>query len=789
MRKFLPYILISIILGGLFSPLVQVGAQAAIYQGSTVGERPVAPPVTPGANPVTGAPASDEAKEIAAAKDEEIRKRAGNDSDFEACKISLNPLDWFSCFFYVIYFQIFSLLLWISAQFFNVMLSVTLDSSITSSASFIQTAWAVVRDLSNIFFILILLYVAIQTILGIGHETKKIIVHVIIMALLINFSMFFTKVVIDSSNILALVFYNKINIDTEKERKVDGSLTVREERDFAGAMFDKFNPMELLNPDSLAGDKTVKVWDSKSGKEITVNAGKISATTRMGIVFVSGIIMLLGAYAFFVAGFAFIARLAEIWFLIIFSPFAFMSWSLPKLAGFEYLGWDAWLKRLIKTAFMAPIFMFFIYLIVLIINSNPFGKIFAQKGNGFEGFIIDILSTAIPGIIIVLLLLKATKFAKTGAGKLGDFATGLAKTLGGLAIGATTGLGVMGAAKVGQALGGRAGKAIYGNETLAREAAGGSRWARGLRTIAGGKDGKGGLAGSTFDLRKGLIGAPLSAASKITGMNLGTGDKFFSIEEGGYMADLERRHKKREERNEQLKGVIKADAEKELNQEKIVYRELMANASHELGEIDKKMESAKKKAADLATQVKALEDVSDSALVTQKKAAIENAVRINDANALAVAQAMNTDDPNKVVALNEAKEKAKEQANDVISLMGKKSEIKGRKRDNGKSIKDYEDKILPELEHKVEKAVHGIEKSYIDSLEKQWFPPWRKAERQASVEKLRLGIKSGKKDEDEKHAEIGVLGHLATSLAAEWIAGGDHPPKPSTGGGEHKTGH
>jgi len=35
----------------------------------------------------------------------------------------------------------------------------------------------------------------------------------------------------------------------------------------------------------------------------------------------------------------------------------------------------------------------------------------------------------------------------------------------------------------------------------------------------------------------------------------------------------------------------------------------------------------------------------------------------------------------------------------------------------------------------------GIEKRFISNLEKQWMPPWRNAERQASVEKLRLGIK------------------------------------------------
>ena len=167
------------------------------------------PPVTtppPAVAPAPKTQAELDADVVAAAQRAEAGKTPASSGDAfrdeidKGCGITRLP----GCFLLIIYytyFQLPSLILYVSAQFFNAMINIGIDSALTISSVFIPMAWAVVRDLSNIFFILILLYIAIQTILGIGHETKKMIAKVVIIALLINFSMFFTKVVIDSSNI------------------------------------------------------------------------------------------------------------------------------------------------------------------------------------------------------------------------------------------------------------------------------------------------------------------------------------------------------------------------------------------------------------------------------------------------------------------------------------------------------------------------------------------------------------------------------------------------------------
>ena len=74
--------------------------------------------------------------------------------------------------FYWLFHDIPAFLLYVSAYFFNVLLSVSLSTDLFRSP-FVVQAWGIVRDLSNIFFILILLYIAIKIILGLGGSDVK----------------------------------------------------------------------------------------------------------------------------------------------------------------------------------------------------------------------------------------------------------------------------------------------------------------------------------------------------------------------------------------------------------------------------------------------------------------------------------------------------------------------------------------------------------------------------------------------------------------------------------------
>src|SRR3989338_10302 len=150
----------------------------------------------------------------------------------------------------------------------------------------IDTAWKTIRDVANMGFIFVLLYAAIQTILGIGSDTKKLIVNIIVVAILINFSLFFTKVVIDASNILAITFYDAIApeaLRSDRSLGLSGSL------------------MEPLRIQSLWKITT----DTFNGKQLII----------IGVM--GTIVYLIAAFVFFAVAIMFVIRFVVLIFVMI----------------------------------------------------------------------------------------------------------------------------------------------------------------------------------------------------------------------------------------------------------------------------------------------------------------------------------------------------------------------------------------------------------------------------------------------------------------------------------------
>ena len=215
-------------------------------------------------------------------------------------------------------------------------------------------------------------------------------------------------------------------------------------------MTQSFNPVHKLPSEFFTSAVIIKIPGRPPFKE------PISTGILIGITVIAGAIMLFAAYALFISALSFLGRLIELFILIIFSPFAFMSLTVPKFAGLDYLGWDAWLKRLLNVSFMAPIFMFFLYFIFLLLADGA--SMFSDSLKG-EGVVHTLLGIMLPAIVIMTLLLKATEFAKKGGGKFGELAIGAGKLVGGLALGAGIGGAAMAArTTIGGGLGGLANK-------------------------------------------------------------------------------------------------------------------------------------------------------------------------------------------------------------------------------------------------------------------------------------------------------------------------------------------
>ena len=264
----------------------------------------------------------------------------------------------------------------------------------------LYTAWAAFRDLSNIFFIFIILYIAIYTILGLDTSTtKKTLVHVVIVGLLLNFSLFFTKILIDASNILALRFHQVIINSGSNGLGI------------AGAFMQKLGLQDFA---SSLGAATV--LSSVNGSVNILLVGILSS-----------ILFLIVAFIFGAMAIMLIARFIILVFLMILSPLAFMSMALPGAS--RHL--SKWTKHLISQLIFAPAMLAFIWVTLVVLSGLFPGSAIGGEGGsladllprdntgpGFiESKIIIILNFMIVIGMAIFSLFAAKELGATGANR------------------------------------------------------------------------------------------------------------------------------------------------------------------------------------------------------------------------------------------------------------------------------------------------------------------------------------------------------------------------------------
>ncbi len=384
---------------------------------------------------------------------------------------------------------IMSILFRISAAMLDMSIKFTLSTGIyKDTSSGVLIVWSMIRNICNITFIFILLWASIQTILGIADgKTKKIIVSVIVAALLINFSLFITRIVIDAGNILAVTLYNKID------------------------------------PTGIGLDSVFMKNLGLSG--ITAAAKEASIDGVVSISF--GIVSYLQLITLFIAFFVFMyamllmaTRIVVLIFLAALSPIGFMGNVLPKMAEYS----KQWRETLYGQVMIAPIFLLFVYLIMQVANefqNIPTGTITSLHTADDLSKSSDYLAY-FKYVMVIMLLIIAVKITKKMSGVVG----GAVEKLGGMAIGAALGAATGGAAlAMRQTIGRSSTNALEGEKGKAlRDAAdagdkGAQRKLRALEFASKSsfdarntKAGK--LAGKGFDKVGGMVGLSVPSLGK-----------------------------------------------------------------------------------------------------------------------------------------------------------------------------------------------------------------------------------------------------------------------------------
>ena len=309
----------------------------------------------------------------------------------------------------------------------------------------IKEAWGVLRNIANMSFIFVLLYAGISTIIGQGKDNQRIIVSVVVVAVLMNFSLFFTRIVIDISNIFALTFYDAI---------APGALNA------AGGV-------------NLTQAGLATAFTQSMDLQGLYNVSTTMTITSIITVGIMGSIMLMiAAFSFLAVAIMFMIRYVVLILVMILSPVYFIAWALPKGTRIEEYK-DQWLDALIGQAFFAPIYFLLTWIALRVLS----GVMVAFGGTG------RITATALNGLasgqsgtpvtmpaflmfmnfsIVIILMIASILIAKKWADKAGGGMSKATSWVTGVAGGATFGA----VGRVGRGALGRAGQAIGENERL-----------------------------------------------------------------------------------------------------------------------------------------------------------------------------------------------------------------------------------------------------------------------------------------------------------------------------------
>ena len=347
----------------------------------------------------------------------------------------------------------------------------------------VEGTWGTVRDIFNLTFIFGLVYIGFQIILGINESSaKRTIPLLIVAALLVNFSLFVVKFIVDFANLTALQIYNLFGV---AKALGEGKEVVGEAAGGAIDVLGTFGPSI-----SLAFINTIGVTSLLSHGPGADTAEGVPMFYTFGMI----VVFLVLIYVFFAAAILITIRFAALTFYMIFSPIMFLGWVFPGMKKYSDQFWHG----LFGQAFFAPALLFMLYITYQLSAGLAGDGLNREGGAAFENK-ADALDFAqfVPYLILIVVfmmasLIVAKKMANQGAsmvGKVNDWAVSKA----GLAAGGMT-----------AGLVARAGRNTIGAGAYAVQ---NSKWgnelaARGGRLGKMAYNGVGKVADSSFDGRK-----------------------------------------------------------------------------------------------------------------------------------------------------------------------------------------------------------------------------------------------------------------------------------------------
>lgn len=206
----------------------------------------------------------------------------------------------------------------------------------------INVAWSAFRDLANILIVGFFTFIALNIILGSPtFGQKRLIANVLIVAILINFSLLFTKIIIDFSNYTATQFYIA-SVGRAPAAGAGGGAAAAPR-----SIGDRF--IDLTKVTSLSdAAKSIDTVGSESGNWFML----LYAIVLFGIIMGAAAVLFYGSFIL-------VSRAILLIFLMITAALAFATYLMPSNSPLNQ--WGTWWRSLIQSAVLAPILIIFLW--------------------------------------------------------------------------------------------------------------------------------------------------------------------------------------------------------------------------------------------------------------------------------------------------------------------------------------------------------------------------------------------------------------------------------------------
>jgi hypothetical protein len=256
----------------------------------------------------------------------------------------------------------------------------------------VNIGWPIVRDLANMMIVLGFVVIGIATALRIReYEAKQLLVKLIIVALLINFSLLICGIFIDGTNILMNFFFSNVTLCAPG---------------VATPCASSFVP----------GLTTLGTLFGNIASTDPINFG----AALLGMAF----FQFIAFFIYILYAIMLLARIIALWMLVILSPLAFVCYVFPATRSV----WQMWWKNFFQWCIIGIPAGLFYYIGFKMIANNaaspaPIDISTLLTSTGLANYISGAISTIlVPGLFLIVGFFVSLQFSAMGAGAIMGFA-------------------------------------------------------------------------------------------------------------------------------------------------------------------------------------------------------------------------------------------------------------------------------------------------------------------------------------------------------------------------------